>query len=211
MDSLKILLSLITLYSAVGFAKTECYGPKDKAKAYVVYLHGFEDVTALSGEEDGNRALLQRLASEMNLSIALPLGPVCPSKGKRCWPAKNEAEVLATFALIAAARTTCFDNKDYTLVGFSNGGYYAFKLYKAHKDAHLKRIIASSSSGLWNPGKDKVNPLSEFHLMIGDKDITRKTAELFMQEFKKAAPASTLSVFAGGHRMDYATLKKLIF
>ncbi|RZA20211.1 MAG: hypothetical protein EOP10_18495 [Proteobacteria bacterium] len=210
MDSLKILFTLILLYSSLGFAKTECYGPKENAKAYVVYLHGFEDVNALSGEEDGNREILQRLASDMNLRIALPLGPVCPGKGKRCWPAKNEAEVLATFSLITAAKTSCFANKDYTLIGFSNGGYYAFKLYKAHKDGHLKKIIASGSSGLWNPAKEKVNPLSEFHLMIGDKDITRKTAELFMQEFKKAAPSSTFRVFAGGHRMDYATLQKLI-
>lgn len=201
-------LGFLSAFAQAAPLKVECLG-EASAKRYLVYLHGFEEVNTRSREEEQNREALTKLAKELDLRIALPEGPLCP-KNRYCWPAKDEAEVLATFALIQTAKTKCFADKDYSLVGFSNGGYYAFKLYKAHKDPLLKTILASSSSGLWDPGKDVVNSLSQFHLMIGDKDITRRDAEAFLAKFRKSDPKATLTMFKGGHRIDFKSLKYLL-
>lgn len=196
-------------FASLGLAKSECIGPVG-AKAHAVYLHGFEDPDKRSAEEKENRQVLAKLSKELDLKIALVEGPLCAKK-RLCWPAKTQDEVRQTFALIKQARKSCFgEDKDYTLIGFSNGGYFAFKLYKVHKDPALKTIIASSSSGLWDPSRETVNPLSRFHLIIGDRDITRKDAEAFMKKFRASEPNASLTVFKGGHRIDFDSLKTLL-
>ena len=190
--------------------KVECLGPPlSEARGYLIYLHGFEELKSSSREEMLNRKALTEIAKELNIRMALPEGPACP-KNRRCWPAKNPAAVLETFSSITEARTACFKDKPYSLVGFSNGGYFAFKLYKAHQDPLLKTIIASSSSGLWNPAQDKPNPLSRFQLMIGSRDLMRSDAEAFMSRLTKSDPKAALTIFTGGHVMDQKTLLELL-
>lgn len=178
------LTGLCSLSLSLGFtaslsAATECLGQAQGAKGYLVYLHGLEPLNARSNEEQENRGALERLAREFSLRIALPKASVCPMK-KLCWASKDNNEVLKTYISIKNQIKACWPgNQPYTIVGFSNGGYYAFKLYKAHRDPLLKRIIASGSSGIWDPNKDKANKLTQFHLMIGDKDITLRDASKF--------------------------------
>lgn len=209
---LLIMIVIGFLFDSGSARAGDCLGPSKGAKGYLVYLHGFEPLNAPSGEETGNRASLERIAREMSLRIALPKGPVCDGK-KYCWPAKDEEDLLKTFQIIQASMRSCWQEegaKPYTLVGFSNGGYYAFKLYKIHKDPQLKRIIAAGSSGIWDSTKDKPNSLSQFFLMIGDKDMTLKDAQTFAKRFRESVAAFSLFVFGGGHRLDYETLAKIL-
>jgi hypothetical protein len=209
------LIGLCSLNLSLGFASsasaaTECIGRLEGAKGYLVYLHGLEPLNAQTNEERENRATLERLAREFSLRIALPKASACPTK-KLCWASKDTNQILKTYISIKTQIKACWPgNQAYTILGFSNGGYYAFKLYKTHRDPLLKRIIASGSSGIWDPNKDKANKLSQFHLMIGDKDITLHEASKFAERFRESVESFTLFLFSGGHRLDYDTLSKIM-
>jgi predicted esterase len=206
-------LGALTISLGLTSAKlsaTECLGSAQGAKGYLVYLHGLEPLNAKSNEENENRAALERLAREFSLRIALPRASPCPSK-KLCWASKDNSEVLKTYISIKNQMKSCWSgNQPYTMLGFSNGGYYSFKLYKLNRDPFLKRIIASGSSGIWDPNKDKANKLTQFHLMIGDKDITLHDASKFAERFRESVTTFTLFLFSGGHRLDYDTLSKIM-
>ncbi len=188
----------------------DCLGPAQASKGYLVYLHGLEPLAARTGEGAENRRLLERLAKEFSLRIALPRGMICAQQ-KVCWPAKDSREVMRTFGMIQTAMKGCWSgNQPYTILGFSNGGFFGFKLYKIHKDTRLKHIIAAGASGLWDPKVDKRNPLSQLQMMIGDKDITLSDASKFAERFRDVDPGFTLYLFNGGHRLDYDTLARLM-
>ncbi|MBC7659938.1 MAG: alpha/beta hydrolase [Chitinophagaceae bacterium] len=212
--TISVLFALFLFPIDEGYAKsfpTECLGESKGAKGRLVYLHGFEPLKGGRSEaEEQNRQLLKRLAREFSLVIALPRGPPCPNQ-KLCWPSRDEDEVLDTFQGLEESILKCWDkDSTYSLVGFSNGGYYAFKIYKLHQDKRLIRIIASGSSGLWDSGKEKPNPLSRFQLTIGDRDITLNDAKSFAGQFVKSVPDFRLRIFKGGHHLDYDALKGLL-
>jgi len=191
-------------------ASASCLGPS-AAKTHVIYLHGMEAPQGASREEGQNRQVLEQLAGDLKLRVAMPRGPLCVGKGKHCWPAKNRNETLATWQDIKTQAKACWSgDPTITLIGFSNGGYFAWKLYKIHQDSQLRHIIASGSAGTWNPKQDKANKLSSFHLMIGTKDITRKEAERLSQLVQRELPRFGFLTFAGGHRLDRATLAELL-
>lgn len=203
-----ILLALSSIRLSAVPLKSDCIGPVN-GKRFLIYLHGFETPGRWSREEEGNRRVLERLATTHSLRIALPQGVPCPN-GKLCWPARSPAEIQETFRRFLDAARTCRSSPGpYALLGFSNGGYFAFKLYKQHKDPLLERIFASGSAGFWGDD-DKTNPLSDFQLMIGARDITLPEAKGLQNKLKKVIPTFRLHVFDGGHALHYETLEKLI-
>ncbi|WP_141735201.1 hypothetical protein [Oligoflexus tunisiensis] len=208
---LTFLLSLM-LTAAPAAAKpapTVCIGPT-AAKGHLIYLHGLTSPDQDTKEEVENHKVLEQLAQELSLRVALPRGSLCPT-GKLCWPAKDPEEVLKTFeALRAKARTCWSGNPDYNLVGFSNGGYFGLKLYKVHSDPKLKRIIASGSAGTWDSKSEKPNPHSSFAIMIGQQDITLKKASQLAATLRKVSPGFRFETFPGGHRLDGRTLRLLL-
>lgn len=181
------------------------------ANTHVIYLHGMEPPQGASREEEQNRQVLEQLASDLKVRVAMPRGPLCSGKGKHCWPAANRDEILGTWQDIKAQTKACWSGDPaITLIGFSNGGYFAWKLYKIHQDPQLRHIIASGSAGTWNSKQDKANAMSSFHLMIGTKDITRKEAERLSQILQRELPQFGFLTFAGGHRLDRVTLANLL-
>lgn len=203
-----ILFLQIPAFSS-AFAAGECLG-SSTARNFAVYLHGLEDPQARSEEELENREILQRLAQELPLRVALPRGPLC-AMGKYCWPASDPNEVRKTFAALLTQVESCWSGTpELTLIGFSNGGYFAWKLYKAHQAPQLKRIVAVGSTGVWDSKQDRINDYASFHLMMGQKDITLKKAQSFAQALRRVLPNFTFDTFAGGHRLDYETLLKIL-
>jgi len=187
----------------------ECMGPL-AAKGFAIYLHGLESPEAPSEEEKRNREILATLGRDSGWRIALPRGVLCPT-GKLCWPAKDRDQVLKTFQTFQKNVQTCWKGQPkYTVIGFSNGGYFALKLYKLHKDPQLKQIIASGSAGMWEKKADKPNPFSTFHLMIGSQDITLKQASRLAEVLRQSLPAFTFETFQGGHRLDLGALTQLL-
>lgn len=209
-----LLLSILSLGLGAGAAlanapATECFGPTE-AKGHLIYLHGLMPPDENTLEEGGNRKVLERLARELSLRIAMPRGTLCPT-GKVCWPAADKGEVLKTFDDLRAKAKSCWSgNPSYDLLGFSNGGYFAFKLYKVHKDPQLARIVATGSAGIWDPKSDQPHPSSRFFLMIGRQDITKKKAAQLADILRKALPGFRFETFPGGHRLDYKTTKILL-
>lgn len=206
---IKIILTLFFLGSVDLSAATECLGDP-KAENHLIYLHGYEDPKAPSQEERSNRSILKQLTQELGLRITLPQGPVCP-QNKLCWPAGNPETTLETFLLIRRQARTCgLTQQPFTLIGFSNGGYYALKLYKIHREPLLKRIIASGSAGRWDPKVDQLNRLSAFHLLMGIHDITYADGQKTAEELRKSLPTFALATFTGGHRLDLELLRRIL-
>jgi len=210
----RVLISILSLGVSAGaaFAKesgTECLGLKE-AKAHLIYLHGLTPPDEDTREEAENRKVLEQLARELSLRIAMPRGILCPT-GKVCWPAANKNEVLKTFDDLREKAKSCWNgNPRYDLLGFSNGGYFAFKLYKVHQDPQLARILATGSAGIWDPKSDQPHPTSRFFLMIGRQDITRKKAAQLADILRKVLPGFRFETFPGGHRLDYKMTKMLL-
>jgi hypothetical protein len=190
-------------------SSVECMGPP-AAKGYAIYLHGLESPDAPSEEEKRNRQVLATLGQDFAWRIALPRGALCPS-GRLCWPAKDRDQVLKTFQTVQQDAQACWKGQpQYSLIGFSNGGYFALKLYKLHKDPLLHQIIASGSAGTWEKKADRPNPFSSFHLMIGSQDITLKQASRLAEALRQSLPSFTFEKFQGGHRLDLATLTRFL-
>lgn len=210
----RLLCSILGFWSAAAPAAankstTECIGPA-QPRAYVIYLHGLTPPEQKTNEEGENRDILERLAKDLALRIALPRGPLCPT-GKLCWPARDQDELLQTFDALRANARACWSGEPkYTLLGFSNGGYFAFKLYKAHQDPQLIRIMAAGSAGSWEENTDKPNPHSTFAMMIGRKDITFKKARKLADQLRKVLPGFRFETFPGTHHLDYKTLSILL-
>jgi len=208
---LGFILSLLSTAAPAAAKKstTECLGPS-RPKAYAIYLHGLTPPAQELNEVDDNREVLERLAKDLSLRIALPRGPLCPS-GKLCWPAGDREELLKTFNTLRGQAQTCWSGQaEYSLIGFSNGGYFALKLYKAHTDPLLTRILASGSAGVWDPQIDKPHPTTRFALMIGQQDITIKKATQLADVLRKLIPGFRFEKFPGAHRLDYKTLRSLL-
>jgi predicted peptidase len=200
------LLSPEVLWAEPG---AECLGPVS-ARQFMIYLHGLEPLHARSKEEMENRKVLEELVKNFSLRIALPQGPVCDNK-QRCWPAKDRDQLLQTFFQIKKLASTCRKEKShYSVLGFSNGGYFAWKLFKANLDAEISAILASGSAGTLDDAPSERNIHASFHLMIGDRDITLNAAKNLSDRLKKQSLDVIFDTFPGGHRLDYSTLAKVL-
>jgi hypothetical protein len=190
------ILSLLSTVAPAAAKKssTECIGPL-QPKAYAIYLHGLIPPAQRLNEVDDNREVLERLARDLSLRIALPRGSLCPS-GKLCWPAADKNELLQTFRTLRDGAQTCWSGQaEYSLIGFSNGGYFALKLYKAHADPQLTHILASGSAGVWDPHTD---------------NITVRKAKQLADILRKLVPGFRFEIFPGAHHLDYKTLRMLL-
>lgn len=218
LGSVKIILSL-ALFLALSFphslatpsaaSSSSCIG-STKSQQTVIYLHGLETPGQESDEEKSNRKVLERLSQTLSLRIALPQAQdLC--EGKRCWPAKDRVEALKTYAKIIKASESCGEVKaPLALLGFSNGGYFAFKIYKWQVDPRLALILASGSAGSWNPQEEKLPPATVFRLMIGQRELTLPAARKLARQLKGSLPGFQLDIFPGGHVLDYQTSLSLL-
>ncbi len=218
---MKVLWGIILLVCHTGQAQssaeprndkaaTPCLGP-EKATKHLIYLHGYESAQAWSHEESENRTVLEKLASIRSVRIALPQSPFICKNNQRCWASSNGEQAAQTFTWIQEASQSCWHEPQapFALLGFSNGGYFAFKLYKFHKIPELEQIVGVGSSGLWDASKDKLSPHSSFHLIMGRKDITLPSARKFEKEFQKSQKDFRILLAPGGHHLDLDSLLKV--
>ena len=188
---------------------TDCIGAKDAALT-LIYLHGLETPGSQSEEEVSNRLVLQQLAKELPLRVVLPASTLSCG-AKLCWPGRDQEEVKQTYQQLLKASETCGPLPSrFSLLGFSNGGYFAFKLFRWESDPRLDAIVASGSAGQWDPKTDKLPPSRSFHLILGERELTLKAARGLAKNLRVSLPTFQLETFAGGHRLDHDTLLRLL-
>ncbi|APR80738.1 Hypothetical protein A7982_06085 [Minicystis rosea] len=115
--------------SDAELSAARCLGPAD-ARGFAVYLHGV-DAERPSAQEIENRRVLDRIAAERSLRIAVPRATrPCPNQpGSICWGwAFDDKEIAAAAGAIDAAARECFGERPFSLLGFSNGGYLLTKM-----------------------------------------------------------------------------------
>ncbi len=210
-----LLLGLLCFFaSAPNLQASDCLGAKEAPLA-LIYLHGLETPSgSLSEEEVLNRRVLTRIASELPIRIALPTSTqLCDDK--LCWPGRDAEEVKQTYQGLLKISELCWSRPQafpsrFAILGFSNGGYFAFKLFKTEFDPRLLAILASGSAGQWNAKTDRHHPKASFHLMIGEQELTFKAARALAKNLRVSLPSFKLHTYTGGHRLDHDTLLGLL-
>ncbi|NQZ00950.1 MAG: hypothetical protein HRT45_09835 [Bdellovibrionales bacterium] len=188
-----------------------------RARNHAVYLHGF------TGEEFGPSELrnlnnLKKLTENLDLMIAIPKSPkACEHKGqtKRRWGTEMTRTQAAEATRIAAeAARRCFPPRtDYGLIGFSNGGYIATKIFAyclaPEASPRLKWIVTVGAAKMWGTGHSKRNLKScrPITLVAGKRDQYNyeRRQNTFRDLRRKGADISVL-LFDGGHEVPYGPL-----
>lgn len=201
-----LLLIPVSIFSVQSFGETFCVGPSD-SKVKIIYLHGIDD-PSIGNQERRNRKLLQRLGDTERWRIAILRGNRrCISGKKVCWTSKGSGGVERTYKYILESANKCFDTqKKFSLIGFSNGGYYLASLFNKCLAPLPQFLIAMGSSA---SGTVK-GPCVPIALLIGKRDITLDKAKLYFRTLKQKGVDVKMSVFEGGHMIPYSKLKVVI-
>jgi hypothetical protein len=131
---------------------TSCIGP-ESANVFFIYLHGI-DSNPPSLQELKNRAILEKVALQKNIRIAMPRASMlCPNQpNSYCWGwSFDQSELLKVIPMIIESRKVCFRaDKSFGLIGFSNGGYLLTRLYsqKMISGSDLKPTLLVTSGSL---------------------------------------------------------------
>ena len=214
----KLILSLLFLTLACGTSaasvpeSTSCIGPQ-AAKKFFIYLHGV-DSNPPSQQELNNRALLEKVAQQKNIRIALPRASMtCPNQpNSYCWGWRfDQDELSKILPMIMDSRKACFnENKPFGLIGFSNGGYLLTQLYAQKMSAlsNLKPtllIAVGSGKGPFSPADLSKNP--PLVLVIGKQDpFNYDPKEEFFHELQSSKAPVRLIEFDGGHSLELNSL-----
>jgi predicted esterase len=193
-----------------------CFGSPN-ARNHAVYLHGFTD-NKFGASELRNLQNLKKLTKNYDLMIATPKSPkACLHKGdlKRCWGTDmTESEARDATVIAARAAAKCFPpQSSYGVIGFSNGGYVANKIFSyclaPRISPRLKWIVTVGAAKLWGTGHSKTNLRScrPITLVAGknDKYNYERRQNKFRNMRKKGADISIL-LFDGGHEVPYGPL-----
>ncbi|MEO0334909.1 MAG: hypothetical protein AAF202_00840 [Pseudomonadota bacterium] len=193
-----------------------CMG-SPSARNHAVYLHGFTG-HKFETSELRNLQNLRKLVNNLDLMIAIPKSPKsCFHKGRRrrCWGTEmTETQARDATRIAAKAAAKCFPRRsDYGLIGFSNGGYVATKVFSyclaPQISPRLKWIVTIGAAKLWGSGHSRRNLRScrPITLVAGKRD--RYNYERRQNKFrnlrKKGADISIL-LFDGGHEVPYGPL-----
>jgi hypothetical protein len=185
---------------------TRCVGPEG-AKRRAVFLHGMQafrgpTVTEVYGRD------LERVAETTGTRIAVPES-AAPCRGaawKSCWTADSPAATARTWRAIVESAATCFDGaRTFSLVGFSNGGYFAAKVAMLCDATRPSRILAIGSAG--DAGNARLKSLahcSPLTLSVGDRDGTRRDARAFAAALRPLGLPTRLETYRGGHEVPWA-------
>ena len=192
-----------------GVASISCIGPVGGKP--VIYLHGM-DVPSLSKTEQQTRKVLRHLAVNQRLRIALPRSARHCRRlpQKRCWNFGRSMAAKVYQDVVASARN-CFLEKDFLLLGHSEGGYYVSKLVQFCIPHQARAIIAIGSAGSFHASDpQQLKNCGKLYLLIGDKEITRPKTDRYYHHLKKLGASVSLQEFSGGHIVPQLPLEKLI-
>ena len=177
-----------------------------------IYLHGL-DSSEPGSQELVNRAALERLATDLNLRIALPRATsLCGEM--RCWGWQtDDSDARSAVRQIESAISSCaLNGKKVGLIGFSNGGYMVAKLFRSND---FPTIGSGVSWGVAIGSGMLRGPLEyESKVVKGNLTIIVGTADKgnfdpiqnYFQRLRSRSPNVQLRTFSGGHELPYESL-----
>ncbi|MDD1422371.1 hypothetical protein MEO40_25320 [Dolichospermum sp. ST_sed1] len=205
-----IFLMLSTQIFAANTYRTTCLGNKN-AKEKIIFLHGMAPKRA-SKANVGFEGLFAQLAKEKNIQIAIPYSSETCRKdsSKFCWGLERQDGVSQTYQRILESSKSCFgDAKDFALIGFSNGGYFAAKVILRGLQPEPKWVVGIGSAGRIK----QLNPRSsypDFTLVIGKSDMTHSESKSFFQDLKNRNFPVQFREFVGGHDVDKEVISSIL-
>ncbi len=178
---------------------------KCQSEFAMIYLHGL-DSKSPSVQELNNRMKLKKIASQLNMSLAIPRAKNS-CKGKLCWGwAFNEKEIKEGITTIKESITKChLNHKKIILIGFSNGGYFAAKLYSKNLYKKINKnifagisVAAAMLKGNLPPTKEKLT--EKFSFIIGEQDkYNYDNKQNYYQQLKSNSKNIKLYKVMDGH------------
>lgn len=212
---MRLLIALFLVFSPKTFASTdkiECIGPEpEEAKSYMVFLHG----AGITGIHKRNINVLKDIAKKKRVRFAIPISQwQCNAenyKGRPCWLSGpiDDHSYKPAFRVIEDAAEKCFRNRDYGLLGFSNGGYLVTTLKQHCVPNKFTKLIAVGMGVRGRPtdrpGLRGCSP--QLNVLIGDQDSEYMNITKSSYELLKSRDADiTFEVFEGGHELTAESL-----
>lgn len=192
-----------------GKFKTTCVGPS-KANVGLIFLHGLQP-TEQKIRDDSNRLAVIKFAETIKLRLAIVDSELkCQRFGEStyCWPARTSSETQQLWTSVQEHARSCFNTtqqKNYLVLGFSNGGYFAAKTILEPAAQPPLAVWAFGIGQIPQLVKAKTIPWLQrgtLFLSVGDNDIERKKTEQFARDLINLYPNSIRFMpFDGGHEV----------
>ncbi len=209
------IIFLISSIGSAAFCSTDCIGPETATK-YIVYLHGMDTVLP-SPQERGNRSILEELAKNLNIRFALPRATdKCPTNPQQIcwtWAAKTGADLAPVKNAVKTAASDCFAKKNYTVIGFSNGGVAVTALLRLCERVDFKSAIVIGAAGGWFSSDPKTLTDCDLKLtsLLGSEDQSnQKPVRDLVNHLITLKASISLVEYTGGHRLVYEPLFSLL-
>lgn len=211
-----LLVFLIILFIApLAFCAKECIGSRT-AKKFIVYLHGM-DTESPNSLELKNRLVLEKLSKKINIRFALPRATgKCPTSPKQLcwtWAAKTSGDISSVETAIKSAASQCFPKKDYTVLGFSNGGVAVTAILRLCEKVDFKSAIVVGAAGGWFSTDPKTlegcGP--KVISMLGSEDLAnQKPVRDFVAHLVSLKASISLVEYKGSHSLMFEPLAVLL-
>ena len=209
------LIILLILLPVASLAATECIGPL-KANKFIVYLHGMDSISP-SAQELRNREILGDLAKDLNIRFAIPRATrACPTNSSQLcwtWAAKTSEDLLPVKKAITDAAKECFLSKNYSVLGFSNGGVAVAALLRLCEKVDYDSAIVVGAAGGWFSTDPKTieGCYPKLILLLGSEDQANlKPVRSFVEHLTSLKAPISLVEYKGGHELIYETLARLL-
>jgi predicted esterase len=153
----------------------------------------------------------------MNIRFALPRAAErCPSNSNQIcwtWAPKVAGDLKKVSQAFREAAKACFPSREYSVLGFSNGGIAASAFLRLCMKNDFKSIVAIGSGGGWYAGDPKTlkNCKPKLISMIGSEDHeNQKPARDFVSHLSSIQAPVKLFEYKGCHELLHDPLAEAL-
>jgi dienelactone hydrolase len=171
------------------------------------------DTASPSTQEIQNRSVLTELSKNLKIRFAIPRAvAVCPTDPKQIcwgWTAKTSKDISPVKTAIESAATQCFSSKNYSVLGFSNGGVAVGSFLRLCEKVDIKSAITVGAAGGWysSDPQDLRGCQPKLVSMLGSDDHqNQKPVRDFVAHLISLGAPATLVEYEGGHKLLYKPL-----
>jgi predicted esterase len=206
-----VLLFVFTLSTEAFGLQGYCFGPKN-AERTVLYFHGI-----LNPNSDESlkriRSLLSRASRAAGVQIAAPISASpCANRPHRvCWPHEDPAARQSAWTQAIEFARSCSKRPVSDVMGFSNGGYLAGKMFFDCKaTSELRFYIIGAAPGLDPDPYFDWSACGSAHLAAGRQDPIASDAARLYEQLKGLGARARFTLLLGGHAVDSGGIQSLL-